>query len=273
MPNILGQTSGKALLSTKLRRKAEEAIREQLQKQIVSLKSQIYERCSKIMRKYIAKNRVLKNLTNPAIGVEGYDLPAEFGLTQEDVQKGVSIITDFLMASLKVSVSGNPEGASKEVLTRTTVDVFDPNIYEAEIKNRLKYTSEKVYKNKKKASQNPNFDNSTYEIEWGKWLLEANRGIATINDSAPNISQFGISYDLSAEQSGFSRSERALMLRGNKQRNIQRIKKFPYEYPRGAKPFLGAKNFVEEILKNEAFVTEMKQVIIKEIEKAVKKGK
>ena len=232
--------------------------------------SKLKERADRIVQgeieKHVKKSRVYKALTNPPLGVRGYDLPAEFGLFPGEGEEAANLMLYILKGTGEalvepgVIIKRTRQGSGVSV--KTTVHFLNPKKYLNHFTKRpFWHQHPKKYKNKKAFARRVRMAGGTFSekserIDWMQWLLEAHRGDRAIHATLPSVKQYGISYDIDP---AFSRSGRALMLNRNKPRNRDRmpLKYFPYTFPEVAKPKAGAKNFIDEIANDPKFITNL----------------
>jgi hypothetical protein len=206
----------------------------------------------------------------------GQDLQAEFGLSAKNSRFAVEIIVKILRKAISYKTDTawhkDQRGARLDIyITALDEDKYYDQLYS--YSEPLSYASRRIIKTKKgrKKSVGP-----IHQIDWMKWLLEAKDGTSAIEDRLPDIKDYGITYDIWDGDN--SRSGRAIMI-NMKSKNTKAIlrmagatkkdSKFPYEFPQGAKPARGAKNFIDEIARDPSFKKEVKEAVFKELQKAM----
>lgn len=199
---------------------------------------------------FLRKNRIYRLLQGSSIGTKGYDLQAEFGITNSMMQEALIKIALIVSKAYTFDLSIDP----KRTLGAADVKIaglkfLSPEQYQQLFADEepFSYTSVRTRtKNTRRAKKN--FDSNPQRIRWLKWLLESNKGLATIQEDIPEISSFGIAYDLGTTGILTSRSGRAVMRPIGTRSNVD-----PYEYPYAARSLGNGKNFIEEIANNETF--------------------
>jgi len=214
------------------------------------------------IEKEIRKSPVIRALINPAIGVRGYDLPAEFGLTEAQATRAVELIIATLLKSCQVTVK--KVGGNRRV----------KGVPSATIVIRSKYLDREFYEGKfdKRPLAYPSKSDT---VPWMEWLLHASNQNAALGITK-SIKDYGITYSLTDKAKKYSRSGRALMIPKHvfskfSQKNVpnprQAIRFFPYEFPEVAKPVAGARNFIDEVVKNTRFIENLKNKLDRIVEK------
>jgi hypothetical protein len=282
-------------------RKAKEAALKKLEKRVDKVQNIARKETEKVIEQYLKKNRVMRSLaglqSGSAFGV-GLDLQAEFGLKSFLAKKAVDIITEILKNTVRVEIERNDY--SRGVGSRLTINIsaLITSRYKSELLGYgapLRYVSTAfVSLARKRGAKKADIHmrRAKKDINWIKWLLEPYRGIGTIKESIPDIDYYGISYDKKYVSGHHSRSDRAVMVRGDlrETRSIsygevhegeiraggaggigqlrpppawKGVTEFPYEYPKRAIPENGARNFIDEIAQRPEFKKDIKARVTK----------
>lgn len=231
------------------------------------------------IEKAVTRSRVYRALTNPPLGVRGYDLPAEFGLLPGEGEDAANLLLYILKntgdATVETGAILRRTRLGTGVATTTRVSFLDPAKYVSALSKRpFWHEHPKKYKNKRAFARRVREAGGTFSdsgtgarIDWMQWLLNARRGDNAMLATLPSLKNYGISYDI--QDPAFSRSGRALMLNRDKQRNRKRmpLKYFPYSFPEVGVPKAGAKNFIEEIATDKKFTGRMNNRIKAAVER------
>lgn len=201
-------------LAKSLRSQSAKVIANRLKSSAKSIENKGKKAIQKEIDHAVRRNVIFSRLMHGSQkGVQGYDLQAEFGLSNAEAQIGCKKIIEHLKATV-----GMPNRGFK---------VIDKNLPKFSIKftylqiqkyreSILSDTSLQYMSQQKHLSQNRKVVKvrkaQMYTIKWAKWLIEAYRGMNTIGeDLGESIKRYGIIYDLQGGQKLFSRSGRALM--------------------------------------------------------------
>lgn len=225
----------------------------------------------------IRKHRVYRALTNPPLGVRGADLVAEFGLTNSEAAylMETELMTILLDKATKINVAQTFKENSQPspgVRVKLTGYYLSPAKYTRQLTREPFYYHSR--KQRSSARKKQGFQTSTYKIQWMKWLLEAHRGNNAIYSTLSNVKDYGITYDVGPGMGRFSRSGRAIMLK-NTAANRRRlaVRYFPYTMPEIARPRAGAKNFIDEVATDKAFVSNLDAGVKKIFNDTLKLGR
>jgi hypothetical protein len=231
-----------------------EFIRKLINEKIDRTEKRIVKMLRAEVEKAIRNHKVMRALINPQIGVRGYDLPAEFGLTPGEAQAAHEGVVRAILRSCKARIEKRARikvvDGKPSVSVRVTTSFMNPEEYDS------KLSGSKYYR-----------ESNGRHIEWMRWLLEGRRGNRAIYSRVPDITKYGIAYSLPGSKwKSRSRSGRALMIpeyretRSGKKRNnhhVLAIRYFPYQYPEVAIPRPGFKNFIEEISRDPTFTAKL----------------
>jgi hypothetical protein len=235
----VGKISVKA--TTNFNKKLAERARQTINNRIYKAKEEVYIVVKDIIIKAIEGSRVYKGLNGEFPNLERHDLQAEFGLTDQMAKTALNRMMEILIETIDVEVGRiqSASGLSSDV--NITISALDPAKYEDQLKSGDEFhyysTSKSTIRRKRKREP------KVYHIEWMKWLLEAK--MSAIKADIPDIKDYGIRYDLSGVPQGISRSGRAVMSKA-----LNKIRRFPYQFPVIAIPNPGTKNFIDEIAKS-----------------------
>ena len=243
--------------------KALEAAEKQVLKRIQRTLNIVKPHIQKMLTKAIENSRVYKGLIGDLKSFgDGYDLQAEFGLTDDMAKVAVDKMVEILTAENYIHVDIRPQKTAKTWKIEIIINVLDPEDYEDRLKNRKEFS----YTNTGGSKQYRNF-----RVEWMRWILE---GVSNI------LGNFGITYigeasdvSLKSHEAGgklgqievnFSRSKRALMTK-----NEQISSRFPYTIPKLVIPAGKADNFIDEIRNN--ILDDIKEYVQKIVKREIQK--
>ncbi len=219
----------------------------------------------KAMEVEIRRTKFYKNLVDPPIGTRGYDLPAEFGL-----RPGMEILaaeTLIKILELTINCKASFEDGVRSIkrsgfaqTIRVEISFLNPEKYEG-VFNSYPFVYDSI--NKKGSTR----------IPWMRWVLNASKGNNALVGINPDVRDYSIVYDLDARQRPYSRSGRALMIQTHRDRQLGvPLTSRRYNFPEGAKPTDGRKNFIESLSKNDVFVNKLKSIAERQMEKILKLG-
>jgi len=258
----------------------------------LKIENEIIRRVKLVLEPFLLRNRVIRSLINPVVGMPGYDLAAEFGITDTKARSDAEFIIDTLLNTVTSSTSAKTarvSGLRNVSRFSPGCRYLEPSRYESEISG-LGYQAERQFspnprKNAKYRAayvqrynaridkKYPGFNRpgpeaiSQYNIAYGKWMMNARGGINGMRNDIPSVEFYGIIYDLYPQEVPHSRSGRAIMLDITKPRNIKRVSTFPYEFPAAIKPWPGEKNFVTGLAHNQSLREQVEKTIINVVDR------
>lgn len=213
-----------------------------------------------IIENIVKESQVYQGIEGKFSGLPEFDLQAEFGITTPE--KPLQVLIDTLKKSVIAKITNNEINKNGKVeLAKLEIYYLNPEDYEAKLLSSEAFIEQSkatvAVKVTKKGKRNRVFEN-TQLIYWMKILLDGKRNSPA--KFIPGIDKYGITYDLSPEEAGYSRSHRALMtrkrVRTSRTTNIftsrEQSINFPYTMPFIAIPKAGADNFIDEIRKDPA---------------------
>lgn len=283
----------KATSTTKFQKHLTERIKAIVLPRIEKAIPAITESAKFVVETFVTGDPVYRGLSGDFSGSEdGTDLQAEFGITDGKTQ--MEAFLKMLLETVHVSVSPKITTSGKNGIGTITVKALN----EREFKNRaiseFQYPSEPTenkqakfarkldkqkIKGRAKTKQLSEFkQRNTHNIRWMNWVLNADRGTREMEKDLPDIRNYGIAYDLTDKQKGFSRTGRALMFQKNDYKAKKpkkngkigsRIKEFPYRLPDILRTDNG--NFVVDIALSKKYQKRMRDVITQVIKNQMRK--